>query len=383
MIETPAALAALVERARREPAVALDTEFIWERTYYPALGLVQIALADEVALIDPVALGDLSPLGEVLADPGVVKVLHDAGQDLQILARATGVRPVRVFDTQRAAGLVGFSATSSLQDLVEAVVGLRLEKGETRSNWLARPLSESQGHYAEDDVRYLLEVYRSLAAAAEERGRSAWIDEEMERYEAPTLFEESDPAEAVARLKVRNMARLNGRQRATLRELAAWREHESRRLDRTRRMVLPDEALVDLAQLAPTEPEHFRRTRLSDKQVARYGDGLLAAVHAGLDAPPEHVERRGRPGPEEERDAARLLVAQAFVAGRCTREGVDPALVATRSVLKEAVDAGPDAVRALLSGWRDAFIGADLAALLRGDLSIRLHPEDGWPDASA
>ena len=379
MIDTSDALAALVERALQEPAVALDTEFVWERTYYPALGLIQIALAEEVALIDPIALEDLSPLGEVLAAPGVVKVLHDAAQDLQILARATGRRPVNVFDTQRAAGLVGYSGTSSLQDLVDAVVGVRLDKGETRSNWLARPLSESQCRYAADDVRYSLAIYHALADEAERRGRRDWVDDEMARYEDGALFEEGEPTDAVSRIKVRNMSRMNGQQRATLRALAAWREREARSMDRTRRMVLPDEALVDLAAIAPTHAEDFRKSRLTDRQVARFGDGLLAAVHEGLEAPPEPIERRGRPGPEEERDAARLLVAQAFVAGRCARDGVDPALVATKSVLKEAIDAGPDAVDEVLTGWRATFVGTDLAALLRGERAVRLDADDGWP----
>ena len=379
MIDTPDALDALVAEARAAGAVALDTEFVWERTYFPALGLVQAGLpSGRTALVDPLALS-LAPLGALLADPSVVKVLHDAGQDLQILARATGARPVHVFDTQRAAGLVGYSGTLSLQDLVEAIVGVRLDKGETRSDWLARPLSDAQQRYAEDDVRYLLGVHTALQAEAERRGRTAWIADEMARYEADALFEAADPHDAVDRVKARDVGRLNPRQRAVLRALAAWREGEAVALDRTRRMVLPDEALVDLARISPRSLDDLKKSRLSDRQTARFGKGLVAAVEAGLEAPPERTERRGRPGPEEERDAARLLVAQAFVAGRCAREGVDPALVATKTQLKDAVGAGPHAVADLLPGWRGDFLGADLAALLRGELAVRLSADDGWP----
>lgn len=382
LLDTPDALADLCDRARQRDAVALDTEFVWERTYFPALGLVQMGLGDEIALIDTVALdGQLGPLGDLLADPSVVKVLHDATQDLQILARATGAQPVHAFDTQRAAGFVGLTATTSLQDLIEWAVGLRLDKGETRSNWLKRPLTDSQCEYAADDVRYLLDAWRKLRDEAEARDRLAWVDAEMARYDDPDLYTDSDPSDAVDRVKARGLGRLSGRQRAVLRTVAAWRERAARELDRTRRMVLPDEVLVKVAERGPASDEDLRALRLTDRQLQRYGDGLLEAVQDGIDAPAEHAERRGRPGPDDFRRSARLLVAQAFVAGRCEREGIDPILVATKSQLTDLVDAGPEAVAEALPGWRYEFAGRDLEALLRGDLAVRLDGPDGWPVA--
>ena len=383
MIDTTDRLEALCDRARTLPAVALDTEFVWERSYYPGLGLIQVGLGgDDVHLIDTIALeGQMGALGEVLADPSVVKVLHDATQDLQILARATGTLPVNSFDTQRAAGLVGRTATASLQDLVEWAVGIRLDKGETRSNWLKRPLTDSQARYAEDDVRYLLDVYQKLRDEAQARGRAEWVDAEMERYDDPSLFEESDPNDAVDRLKVRGIGRMSGRQRAVLRAVAAWREVEARDLDRTRRMVLPDEALAAIADRMPETADDLRRLRLTDRQVARYADGLLDAVQAGAEAEPERVQRRGRPGPEDEKRAARLLVAQGFLAGRCEREDIDSALVATKAQLAAIVEAGPDAVADAFPGWRYDFVGRDLEGLLRGTVAVRLDAGDGWPVA--
>lgn len=381
MIDTADALDALVARCLASEAVALDTEFVWERTFVPALGVVQVGLGpDDVHVVDAAAL-DLAPLGRVLASPDVQVVLHDAAQDLQILARATGAQPRNVFDTQRAAGLVGLSGSSSLQDLVEWATGVRLEKGETRTDWLRRPLSAKQVEYALDDVRYLPAVRARLVAEAEARGRMGWIGEEMARYEDPALFEPADELDAVSRLKVAGIGRLSGRARAVLRHLAAWREREARALDRTRRMVLPDEGLVDLAVRAPQSDDDLARTPLTDKQRARFGPGILAAVSDGLAAEPESAERRGRPGPEDDRAAARLLVAQAFVAGRCAAEGVDPALVAPKAALKDLVDGGPDAVAGAMTGWRAAFVGDDLARLLRGDLALRLDGPDGWPAA--
>ena len=384
LIDTPDGLRQLCDRARTRPAVALDTEFVWERSYYPGLGLVQVGLGgDDVHLVDTVALdGQMDALGDLLEDAAVVKVLRDAAQDLQILARATDARPVNAFDTQRAAGLVGQTATASLQDLVEWAVGVRLEKGETRSNWLQRPLSDSQARYAEDDVRFLLDVYDKLLAEAEARGRTAWVASEMERYDDPALYDEPDPDDAVDRLKVRGIGRMSGRQRAVLRAVAAWREVEARQLDRTRRMVLPDEALAQIAERMPSSEADLRKLRLTDRQLGRYADGLLDAVEAGAAAEPEVVERRGRPGPEDQRRAARLLVAQGFLAGRCERQEVDSGLVATKAQLAALVEDGPDAVRDAFPGWRYDFVGRDLEALLRGTLAVRLDGEDGWPVAA-
>ena len=379
MIDSTAALVDLVDEALRQDAVALDTEFVWERTYYPALGLVQLGWSeDDVFLIDVPAIDDVSALGRLLADDGTVKILHDATQDLQILARATGGRPRATFDTQRAAGFVGQTASASLQDLVEWAVGVRLDKGATRTDWLRRPLSDEQLDYAEDDVRYLPAVRQRLLSEARDRDRTAWIEREMERYDDDDLYTENDPLDAVDRVKARGIGRLNGRQRAVLRAVSAWRERKARALDRTRRMVLPDEALADLALRTPRSDADLAKMQFTDRQLSSYGEDLLAAVAEGEAAGPEPVQRRGRPTLEDERRAARLLVAQALVAGVCTTSGIDPALVATKSDLRDLVDGERDL--AVLDGWRREFLGDALLDLLDGSLAVRLDGPDGWPE---
>ena len=203
----------------------------------------------------------------------------------------------------------------------------------------------------------------------------------MARYDDPGLYDEADPADAVDRVKVRGIGRLSGQQRAVLRAVAAWRETEARALDRTRRMVLPDEALGAIASRPPSTDADLARLKLTDRQRGRYGESLLAAVADGLAAEPERAERRGRPGPEDQRRAARLLVAQGFLAGRCESEGIDAPMVASKSALADIVEAGPGAVPDAFPGWRYAFVGRDLEALLRGDLAVRLDGADGWPVA--
>ncbi|MEO0559968.1 MAG: HRDC domain-containing protein [Bacteroidota bacterium] len=378
MIDTAAALADLIDHALEQDAVALDTEFVWERTYYPALGLVQLGWdEDEVYLIDTPAIEDLQALGRLLDDSGTVKILHDATQDLQILARATSSIPACIFDTQRAAGFVGQTASASLQDLVKWGVGVHLEKGETRTDWLKRPLSDKQLDYAEDDVRYLPAVYRRLVDEARQRDRAAWVAREMERYDDPVLYEESDPSNAVDRVKARGIGRLNGHQRSVLRAVSAWRERKARHLNRTRRMVLPDDALADVALRRPKSDADLAKMKFTDRQLASYGADLLNAVAEGEAAGPEPFSRRGRPTVDDERRAARLLVAQALVAGICATSDIDPALVATKSELRDLVEGSRDLP--VLTGWRQEFIGTHLLRLLDGDLTVRLNGTDGWP----
>ncbi len=193
MIDTREALESLVERALTAECVALDTEFVWERTYYPRLGLVQVGFAeDDSALIDAAAFPDLAPLGRVLAAPSVVKILHDAPQDLTILRRATGAYPKNIFDTRRAAGFVGLSATLSLGDLLRETLGVSLTKTEARTDWLRRPLSANQQTYAHDDVRFMPAARAELLARARQRHREAWLHEELAAYDDPALYKEKD-----------------------------------------------------------------------------------------------------------------------------------------------------------------------------------------------
>jgi ribonuclease D len=245
MISSTKALKAAVAAARDAGAVGIDTEFIWERTYYPTLGIVQIGYPDQhCELIDAPQVTDWSPVAELLADAGVVKILHDAQQDLAILRRACGADPRNIFDTQRASGFVGLSSTISLSELLKTVLKVRLPKTETRSDWLARPLSESQLKYAEDDVRDSTRLRDKLLARADKRGRRAWIDEEMALYEDPGLYEETDPDTVMPR--VRGSGSLTGQQRRILRSLGGWREEQARKANLPRGFILSDEAILSL-----------------------------------------------------------------------------------------------------------------------------------------
>ncbi len=257
MIDRTEDLIALVERGLELGYVAIDTEFVWERTYYARLGVVQVAFnRDECHLIDAPGIGDLTPLGRLLADPGVVKILHDAQQDLMILRHNCGGSATNVFDTRCAAGFVGLTSTLSLDGLLRDLVGVQLSDGQTRSDWLKRPLTPQQVQYALEDVRYLTQARDILLSRAREAGREAWVSEELAQYDDPELYEERDARAQFARVK--GAGRLSGRQLAVLRELAAWREEEARRQDRPRGHIMTDDVLVSTRR---------RPTRISGTSV--------------------------------------------------------------------------------------------------------------------
>ena len=206
----------------------------------------------------------------------------------------------------------------------------------------------------------------------------------MARYEDPANYEEADPMDAVDRVKARAASKLDPQGRAIFRHVAAWREREARDLDRTRRMVLADDALADIAQRRPRSANDLDRF-LTGRQSRRYADGLLQAVRDGAEAPPEPRQRRGRPGPEEDRRQAQLNVIQGLVAGRCTLGEVDPQLAATKSQLTDLVASGADASpeeHPVLQGWRREFVGEAILQFLQGEGAVRLDAPEGWPDAA-
>lgn len=382
MIDSHDDLHALVRRAQETGFVALDTEFVWERTYYPRLGVIQLGFSEDACfLIDALAIDDLTPLAPLLSDPNVVKILHDPQQDLTILRRATGATPCNIFDTRRASGFVGLSATLSLGVLAQKLLGISLPKTATRTNWLQRPLSEQQTAYALDDVRYLPTAYKALQDEAEKRGRAAWLQEEQQRYNTPGLYEDADPYAQYGRIS--GTKGFSPQQRAVLRELAAWREEEAQHQDRPRGHILADKALANLARHLPqTQSALWPIRDLNEKSIRRYGHDLLDVIEDGLATPKEDWPSMPASQPPDESLNARVQLAQSFLIGHSLAADIDPALVASRSEVRALVADTPGASsesHPLLRGWRRAFAGEALLSLLSGQLAIRIDTTSGLP----
>ena len=380
LINTPDALETLVNRALNAPCVGIDTEFVWEQTYYPRLGIIQVGLAEnDCHLIDAATLSDLSPLGTLLSDPHTVKILHDAQQDLWILRRITNAIPCNIFDTRCVAGFAGLSSNLSLGNLLRMCLNIQLPKTETRTDWLRRPLSDKQLAYALDDVRYLPALREHLLTDIHRRDRENWLAEELRQYDIAKLYDDRAPEEQYTRIK--GMGRLSRRDMAIVRELATWREEKARQVDRPRNRVISDDAIVQIARRKPRSIQSLKRLRgISRATINQYGNSLLNAVQRGLaidekNCPP--ISPPVRPDPFED---ARLDLAMAFLRGQCLSEGIDIAMVASRSEVKEFISPQKNATNnPLHTGWRREFLGADLTALLTGKHAIGINPNTRLP----
>ena len=359
-VDDPGALAELVTGLGAETRIALDTEFLRERTYFPVLCLVQIASPSGVALVDPLAIEDLTPLAALLADPRVTKVLHAGRQDIEILLTRMGVVPRPVFDTQLAAALLGHGAQVSYAALVESVLGTRLAKAHTRTDWTRRPLHPAQQQYAADDVCYLLELETRLSDALAARGRSDWARAELAGLSDEALYRA--PAEDAWR-RIKALHRLDGRARRVARALAGWRERQAVRDDRPRQWVLRDNVLLELARLAPQCTAGFAAVPELPAAVARrHGAALADVIAAALD---DTGPMAGDAEAPERLGAAQkaTLAALAEEMRACAaRHGLSVELLATRAELERLVRGERDLP--VLRGWRGELAGTRLLEIL-------------------
>jgi ribonuclease D len=368
-IATSEALSSALELLSDSDFVALDTEFMRERTYYAELCLIQAATPAACVIIDPLAITDLTPLWNFLYDRRRVKVLHSARQDLEVLSLAIGRSsqaspdsprlpaqvPGPIFDTQIAAALLGSSAQIGYATLVAERLNHSLAKGQTRTDWSQRPLTAEQLAYAADDVRYLVQLYVDLRGALVERGRLEWLNEESLELEDTSLYR-IEPADAWRRLK--GLERLQPQQRATAKLLAEWREARAMRKDRPRGWILSDESLRDLAESLPGTAAELEGVRgLSANFLRKRTEEVLDLVRRGRANGPQEgpAFTPARPDPRHQSLVTQLLTMIREEAARCH---IAPELVATRRDVEQLVFGSRS--DHLLRGWRRAVIGERL-----------------------
>ena len=276
LITSDADLAAACERWSAAGVVGVDTEFVRERTYHPRPGLIQVADADGVALVDPLGISNFEPLEGLLADPSVVKLMHACDEDLEVLELLTGVTPRRVFDTQLAGAFAGYGFSLGYCSLVEMLLGVVLDKGETRSNWLRRPLAPAQLRYAALDVVYLLPLHERLSRELAVLGRAAWFEEELEHRRRARAVDKQPES---AYLRVRRREALLPAHHAVLRALSQWREAEAMARDIPRRHLLTDEVLITLASEPTLDRASLENIQgLSQRAGARYGQAIMTCI---------------------------------------------------------------------------------------------------------
>lgn len=356
-IDTPEALS---HHFRQAPTrIGLDTEFVRERTYWPKLALVQIGLEVEhgprVLLVDPLAPGMAQALRKVLADTSTLKVMHSAGEDLIALKHACDSLPTPLFDTQTAAALAGMAAGISYQKLVQHSTGITLEKGQTRSNWLQRPLSAAQCRYAAEDVLHLPMLHRRLAARLHALGRSHWLTQDCARALANV---ENDGDERWPHLPLRQAQPLDAAAQQRLLRLLRWRDRHARNSDRPRSWILDNTLALTLAQHPPTDPAALQAMlETTPKAPRKLGQAIWQALTTPLadeaDAPPIQAQ-------DLDRQVLRRL--QHAVAALSAELELPASVLAPRRWLENLLDDGrwPDA----LAGWRRQLLEPRLRPIL-------------------
>lgn len=362
MIRNAVELKEVCSSLRAGGLAALDTEFVWRCTNRPRLALVQLGAADGTSWTEDCLLGlDTTALAELLADPGTVKVLHDAHQDLEHLYHYTGAKPVNVFDTQLAAAFAGFPEKLSLQKLVMETLDVGLPKTETTTDWMQRPLTDAQIAYALDDVRYLGRVRDDLLKRAEALGTRAWLEAEMARFDDPALYGDPDPDEVWKRVKCGRI-RLDRRGYARLRALAAVREEKARQWNLPKTWLADDGSLAELAAGGETVADRLRfRHRLRNRGHREMLANLFAGAICEADALPEEAW----PDDPHPRYIAEVLAAaeQAldFLRTRAEEVHVAPGVIANRATVTAYVDNPEDASNPLAQGWRYELVGREMA----------------------
>jgi ribonuclease D len=366
------ALARFCAEQKAASFIAVDTEFIRERTYWPILCLVQVAGPKAAVAIDPLAAGiDLTPLLALMADPNVLKVFHAARQDVEIFFNLSGSVPDPLFDTQVAGMVCGFGDAASYETLVGKLAQTSLDKSSRFTDWSNRPLTERQIRYALADVVHLRTVYEKLQQRLASNGRASWFAEEMAGLTDPATYR-SDPREAWRRFRLRG--RVDPRFFGVLRELAAWRETAARQRNLPRGRIMRDEAVLEIAAHVPKTIEALARTRSLGRGVAegKLGREILEAVQRGLSeatalAPPFPAKTDVPAGVGPLVDLLRVLLKQ-----RCEEHQVAQKLVASAEDL-EMIAADDNVPVPALSGWRHEIFGKDALALKNGALALTVR----------
>jgi len=352
--------------------IAVDTEFMRERTYWPKLCVAQVAGPQEAAAIDALAEGmDLAPLDELMANPRVLKVFHAARQDLEIFYLRMNKVPGPLFDTQVAAMVCGHGEAASYESLATKLAKARIDKSSRFTDWSRRPLSERQITYAISDVTHLRVVYESLRRQLEKSGRLPWINEEMAVLNDPGTYR-ADPEHAWRRLKPRGASpRLLG----TLKEVAAWRERTAQRIDIPRQRLLRDEQLLEIASHAPKTIEELALTRGLGRGFAEGWQGreIMEAIEKARSLPEAQLPTREK-APEQLRSPGAVVdLLRTLLRLKAEQAGVAARLVASADEI-DRLAAGKRDVH-VLHGWRNEIFGKDAVALLEGRLALSLKGE--------
>jgi ribonuclease D len=366
-VDTQEKLSNLCSLIESSDVIAIDTEFLREKTYYAQLCLIQIATDEVLACVDPLRIPNLDSFLDLLYQPHRIKVLHSARQDLEIFFDLKGELPKPIFDTQVAATLLGYGDQVGYANLVKAMLSKNVDKEHARTDWSQRPLDEAQIHYALNDVRYLIPMYRQQQRRLFEKGREQWLQVDFDSLTDKRLYA-PHPEELWRRVKGTRI--LKRGQLVVLQQLTMWREQRARELNRPRKWILPDDVLVDIARRCPGSMEALEKIRGWNNYTKKYASDILTVIKQTKSIPESQwpVAERATSLTIEQEAIVDLLMG--VVRMRAVENDVTPAVLVTRKELENLV-LGERNI-SVLSGWRREFVGHELLQLLDGDKSVSI-----------
>lgn len=370
MINTIEALSDLCSRMKASSSVALDTEFISGKRPETILSIVQVGFsAKEAYLIDVLALDDLTPLKPILENQAIVKILHDASQDLGLIAKATRATPKNIFDVKVAARLLGMGTNYSLSELTQNLCSVHLSKGQQRSNWLRRPLKPAQVKYAEKDVLYLHQIREVLLLEANRVQRTVWLEQEMCIFDDPQQYLPPLPGERL--LRSPGTRKLSPQQCAVVTALADWRTDAALKTGILPKNLLRDKEIFRLAKQRCTKPGQVRS--ICPSMPRRYQLEVSQLIKEALNTPTNECPKSFAPRPLTGTEVAQLHLLLAVVSIRGSEYGIEPELIGTNAILTDFILNPGKPSNPLSHGWRLEVAGRDLMEILQGRLSVMLR----------
>ncbi len=354
-------LKSLCKKWRQQAAIAVDTEFMRSDTFYPIAGLIQVGDGQGCYLLDPLALKDLTPLAELMEDEKVTKIFHSCSEDLELFKCILNVVPAPLFDTQIAAAFAGFGFSIGYAGLAKEMLGVDIPKGETRSDWLQRPLSVAQLKYAALDVAHLLVVYGKLLQSLKAQERLAWVKSDCADLVAAAKKE--DDASSYYK-KVGTAWKLNARALEILKQLCTWREAQARLRDIPRNRVIKEPMLLDIAKYAPSNMDALKKIDAITKRIMdENGVDLIDIVNAARDKSNAEYPS-SLPGPLAAEQRQLLKSLKKVSLNQAEMLSLPPEILARKkeyeSIIRSGLNGGVYQLPERLNGWRYEVVGKDL-----------------------
>ena len=371
MVTTVAELEACCKALAGSSFLALDTEFLREKTYYSKLALIQVANESSTYIIDPISIDNLDAFFELVNNPDITKVLHSARQDYEIFYNLQGHLPKPIFDTQIAASLLGYGEQIGYANLVKNLLDVDVDKTQTRTDWTRRPLNQNQLSYAASDVIYLAKIYPVMQAKLNELKRTEWLTDDFEQLTDVACYQ-VDRRSLWKKIKSAN--KLSSKKLSIVRELADWRETQAIEKNLPRKHAMSDEVIIDIANQQPQTTSELRLVRQISPRLSEQNlQQLLECIQTGINKPESDwpkFSRREKPSTEQ---SAIVDILSAIVQLKASENDISPAFICSKKDLVSLVCGDSDSN--LYKGWRKLLVGENIKQFLSGQTN--LHIKDG------